>query len=201
VVAEDFDAGLRALLQAHSIGPIKPNVVLLGWPGGLDRIGQYVRLAGTVRALGMSLVIARSGGALPTDRPGKRIDVWWRGMQNGSLMVILAYLLSRNHDWHGSHIRLLRAVGAGEDASAAERELRELAAAARIDAEVRLTVSDRPFAEVFRDESHDSAAVFLGFRVPEPDGAEQFHARFDAMLAGMPTALLVASSGEADLMA
>jgi amino acid transporter len=198
----DFEEGLRVLLQAHSLGPIKPNVVLLGWPGGSGRMAQYVRLACAVRELGMSLVVARGNSRLAGGEPAqRRIDIWWRGMENGSLMVILAYLLSRNPEWHGSRLRLLRAVSSPEEAAAARTELQQLAAAARIEAEVLVPVSGSSLRDVLQEHSGDSSAILMGFRPPSEAGAEDFHRRFAALLDGMPTTLLVASSGEADLLA
>jgi hypothetical protein len=41
----------------------------------------------------------------------------------------------------------------------------------------------------------------LGFNVPEIGACHEFQRRFDLMLEGMPTTLLVNSSGEADVMA
>jgi amino acid transporter len=37
IFAEDVDQGIRTLAQAHSIGPLKPNTVLFGWPRSEER--------------------------------------------------------------------------------------------------------------------------------------------------------------------
>jgi CO dehydrogenase/acetyl-CoA synthase epsilon subunit len=131
----------------------------------------------------------------------RRIDIWWRGKENGSLMLILAHLLTNNWEWARSAIRIIRRVSKVEALESARRNLTELVESARIAAAVDVVVSDAPFAEVFRAESHDATVIFLGFNPVENDQAAAFHQQFAGLLASMPTALLISSSGEADLLA
>ena len=42
--------------------------------------------------------------------PPGTIDVWWRGRQNGELMLLLAHLLTKNNEWRPRPIRLLRVI-------------------------------------------------------------------------------------------
>ena len=68
-----------------------------------------------------------------------------------------------------------------------------------MDAEVTVLVSDAPFQEVLHRHSCDASVVFLGFNVPEEDGASHFQSYFDDMMADLPTTLLVCASRETDL--
>jgi hypothetical protein len=43
--------------------------------------------------------------------------------------------------------------------------------------------------------------VLLGFKLTEENDADKFKKHFEQMLSGLPTTLLVCSSGEADLLA
>ena len=72
--------------------------------------------------------------------------------------------------------------------------------AARLDAEIVVVVGES-FQQVLHQHSRDASAVFLGFHVPAEGDAAAFHARFTALCEGLPTALLVSSTGEADLLA
>jgi amino acid transporter len=200
VVAEDFDEGVRLLLQGHSIGPIKPNIALMGWPSDKDRIRPFVRHLRDIRTLGMSVVSVIDRGVPPPEKE-KRIDVWWRGQENGSLMLILAHLLTRNWEWARSSIRIFRLVDKEEAHENARHSLTELVEAARITAEVDVIVSDHTFKEVFQQRSRDASVIFLGFYPVEEEEAEPFHDTFTALLQDMPTAILVSSCGEADLLA
>ncbi|MDY6951142.1 MAG: amino acid permease [Thermodesulfobacteriota bacterium] len=198
VVAQDFDQGAIVLLQGHSIGPIKPNIMLLGWPGDPERLGPFTYLLRSAQAIGMSIVCVLDR-ELPWVRPSKRIDVWWRGLQNGSLMLILAYLLTLNGEWTNARIRILRVVGKEAGRAAATRALDALSRAARISADVEIVVSEQPFKEVLKAYSHDAAVVFLGFQIPDGPDMESFPKRYSELAEGLPTTLLIYSSGEADL--
>lgn len=200
VVAEDFDAGVRILLQSHSIGPIKPNIVLVGWPADAARVVPFVRHLAEIRALGKSAVSVIDRG-LPNASADKRIDIWWRGQANGSLMLILAHLMTRNWEWARTRIRVMRLVPDEAAAADAKTHMQTLVDAARIDAEVATVVSDRSFPQLFRELSQDAALIFLGFQpVPESE-AESFFMNQSNLLTAMPTTILVSSSGEADLLA
>ena len=97
LITPDFDLGFNQFLQATSIGPIKPNLAIFGWSSDSKRAKNFVRSLKTASLLNMSNVLVWDGG-LPISQPKKKgkIDIWWRGKRNGSLMVILAHLLSLN---------------------------------------------------------------------------------------------------------
>jgi amino acid transporter len=196
VVSESFDDGLSVLLQSHSIGPLKPNVVMIGWPSRpRDSVAfaQHLRLA---LELGMSQVIVVDRG-MPAEQP-EQIDVWWRGRKNGSLMVILAYLLTHNWTWSRARIRLLRMLEGGETMEEAEEELEALIDAARLEADYKV-VEAGDFKQRLKETSSDADCVFLGFTPPSDEHAEAFHAAYTDFVEDLPTTLIVCSSGEADL--
>jgi amino acid transporter len=199
VVSRTLDEGLTALLQGHAIGPLRPNIVLMGWSSDRERSSSFVHHLNSARMLGMSLILLMDSG-LPKG-PKRRIDVWWRGRENGSLMVLMAHLLTLNWEWSGAKIRLLRLIQEETGRWPATQALRELVDAARVTAEVEVLVSEAPFPEVLHRHSADASVVLLGFNVPEESNALVFQNYFEEALSGLPTALLVCSSGEADLLA
>jgi len=201
VVAPDFDHGLQTLLQAHSLGPIKPNLVMFGWPSNPERMEPFARHLRVARQLGMSLILVADRGLPPPGAPS-RLDIWWRGRANGSLMLLLAYLLTRNWEWARARIRILRVVEDAAGRAPATAALRELVTAARIDADVEVIVSSAPFADALWAHSADAGLVLLGFQVPDDGGrALPIGPGHTALLHGLPTTLFVASTGEADLLA
>jgi len=202
LVARDFDEGLTTLLQAHSLGPVKPNLVMFGCPRDPERFAPFSHHLRVAHHLGMSLIVVADHGLPPPGEP-TRIDVWWRGRENGSLLLILAHLLTRNWEWARADIRLLRVVESEAGRGPAAQALRGMVAAGRIEAEVEVVVSREPFATVLRRHSADAGLVLLGFRVADAGAGRPLvlgprHAR---MLEGLPTALLACSTGEADLLA
>jgi hypothetical protein len=200
IVLEDFDRDLPVLLQAHSIGPLKANIVLVGWPREQERLRPYFQHLRTIYHMGKSTVIAIGGQPTLSWNAEKRIDCWWRGMANGSLMMILLHLMLQNPEWKGAKIRLIRLARWETEREQGLKDLHEIAKAARIDADIHVPVSDQSFYELFREESHNATMVTLGFLPPAVSDGEQFFDRMEALLQDMPPAILVNSSGQADLL-
>ena len=200
VVSRNVDEGLSAIIQGHSIGPLQPNVVCMGWASDEQRALPFVRHLISVQSLGMSLILFKDHGLPHTPHP-RRIDIWWRGKDNGSLMIIVSHLLTLNYEWRNAKIRLLRVIQNEEGRRPATQALEDMINRARIDANAQVIVSESPFAEVLHRHSSDASVVFLGFVLPEEEEAMHFQSRYEEMLSDMPTALLFCSSGEADLMA
>jgi amino acid transporter len=200
LVTPDFDTGLSHLLQTSAVGPLKPNLIIWGWSQDSSRSLQTVKNLRAAHSLQMSQIIIKSAG-FPGAKARKRmIDIWWRGKHNGSLMVILAYLISLNSQWSGCRIRILRVVAAESDYLPAYAELKSLMESARMSkAKIEIIVSADPFPEIFRRTSDRATAILLGFGIPEDNDAELFHRWFSSLLTDMPTTLMVHSTGEADL--
>ncbi len=199
VIAPSFDQGFSVLLQSHSIGPLKPNLLVMGWPSleGVATISKHMLLA---RHLHMSQVLVIDGG-IPsmTDRP-ERIDVWWRGQANGSLMIILAYLVTRNWPWKSARIRILRVRAKEESVKDASREIEALLEAARLDADFKILEFSSSFKSLLEEASGDADLVLLGFQPPKLENADAFHKQYENITENLPTTLIISSSGEADLM-
>jgi amino acid transporter len=196
LVGSSFEESLKYLLQAHSIGPIKPNMVVSGWPAQpRDSVG-FARQLRTAHELGLSQVILVDRG-LP-EQP-ERIDIWWRGRKNGSLMAILAYLLMHNWKWNRTRIRLITMLEPDESTQHAEAQLEKLVDAARLDADF-LVLPAGNFGEQLKATSSDADLVMLGFRPPSDDRARVFHDEYSRFVDGLPTTLMVCSTGDADLL-
>ena len=196
-----FDSALNIFLQSRSLGPLTPNIVLTGWPSHTDRVAAFCRHLLVIRQLKMnSLVLLNPTADDTPETPvsGGTVDIWWRGRRNGSLMLILAYLVTCNRLWRKTPIRLLR-VAANGDRSAARSALRNLVKDARIGAECVIVNDDRPFSEVFRETSAHAALIFLGFVPPEEAEFQTFYDRMSALTAGMPTTFLASSAGDTDV--
>ena len=199
VVSPNINDGLTALIQGHSLGPLSPNIVLMGWSSEKENVISFVRLLNTVRLMGKSLIVLKDNG-LPKGTYNRRIDIWWRGHENGSLMIILGHLLTLNWEWSEARIRLLRLIQNEAGKAPSKKALTDLVDAARVDAEVAIIVSEDSFINVLHRHSNDASVVMLGFIVPEEEDAHGFQESYEKMLKNMPTTLLVSSSGEADLL-
>jgi amino acid transporter len=205
LVASDYGTGMSHFLQANSIGPIKPNLAIFGWPPDASGAAAFAESVKTAAKLNMSVGLVY-GSELPetltrSARRARRIDIWWRGMRNGSLMVILAHLISLNPEWAGTKMRILRVSYTPEEQARAREELERLIEAARMDIEIEPVISNDTFPNLLRRHSGLSTAVFLGFSISATLGdPEKFYDDYANMLRGMPTTILVRSTGEADLL-
>jgi hypothetical protein len=193
---ENFDAGVESMMQIAGLGPIEPNLVMFGWG---PNPGPFIHSLRLVYSLGKSLILYQDGAS--SDREHPRIDVWWRGQKNGSLLVILAHLLLLNREWAEGTVRVLRVVENEKGQASAVEALQLLVDEARVEARAEAIVSTRPFIEVFKETSRDATCIFMGFEVPQIEWEEKWHESITEMTADMPPTLLVCSAGVEDMLA
>ncbi|MBQ4106559.1 MAG: amino acid permease [Lentisphaeria bacterium] len=200
VVLDDQDTALRVFLQSHGIGPLVPNTVMSGWPGK-DRYPYFFHHLETIARLKMNSILLLNKRRIKLlETPTETIDVWFRGGKNSSLMLILAYLLTRNRQLRDLKIRLIRAVPPPLHASAGN-ELRRLLETARLEAEIVILDDSPDLVDVFRRTSSGAAFIFLGFEPPKEADFDRFHRQYEELAKDMPPIFLVNSSGETLLSA
>ncbi len=198
ITCESFPRALAVFLQAQANSPMKANLIMLGWPN----TEAAAKLAGEnmLRAMALDiscvLVANHKEQQWAEPYPGQPIDVWWRGKSNGGLMIMLAWMLSRNPGWAKGRLRILRAIKDMSSTDDAHNELETLAAKARIDAEIRVVPSNDDFFKTLIAESSGSAAVFIGFH--QEHCGEELYKRFDAPLKSLPLCLLVCAAEPLD---
>jgi amino acid transporter len=200
VVAETLEQGASFLLQGAVVGPIRPNLAMFGWSSDESKISTFTRQVRTAIGMNMSLVVLKNGSG-PVPRQKKRIDIWWRGHKNGSLMVILAHLLTRNLEWDRTSVRVLRVIEDEAGRQPAVAALQELIDAARVEATAEAIVSSVPFVEILHRHSRDATCVFLGVEAMAIDDEGRWHQVYEQMLKDMPTTLIVSSGGGEDMLA
>lgn len=209
--SEYVSDGIESLIQCHGIGGLRPNTVLLGWPreeSRADVFGATVRL---IARTNRSVLAARflshrsedeeSEHSAATDIaehwevPSGTIDVWWRGMDNGELMLLLAHLLHRNPEWRANSVRVLRVVQNEQAKLEILKHMQELAASARIHFEAEVVVSDQPVAQVIQSTSRDASLVLLGFQTPDEGQERAMYQSLEALAGELPRVILVKSAG------
>ena len=201
VVEDDFLEGMKALLQCHGIGGIRPNLLLFGWSDDPDRQEPFAEVLRLVSRLKKDVAIVRCNEEREEwSVPMGSIDVWWRGRQNGPLMLGLAHLLGQNPEFRNHPIRVMRAVSNEEAREGAKAHLDELVAASRIDATVEIVLSDDIDAAI-GERSGAAAVTFLGFTPPEEGETQTFFDALERMTASLEVAILVYSTGDVDLNA
>ena len=194
-VVANIEQGIMDVAQANGIAGIESNTVILGWPGDLERLAHFLRVIRPLSYLNQSLLIGRAEPLVPL-REGQRrtIDVWWGGLQrNGDLMLLLAYLLSRNPEWRNARIRILSIASNQMAKEQTERFLAKLMPEIRIAAEIDVMIKpeDMSVVEMIHAESAAVDLVILGLAMPEA-GQEAVYAERIAELAdGLPSCFFV----------
>lgn len=194
-VASSVSEGILNVAQANGMAGIESNTVLLGWPEKPERLPELLRVIGRFERIHKSLVIGRppesNGGSNGRSRT---VDVWWGGLQrNSDLMLLLAYLLTRNREWRDAHIRVLSVASNELMKDETERLLAKLIPAIRIEAEVEVFVKppDASVRSVIHEKSADADLVLLGLATPKPGEEAAYAERLIELAGGLRSFFLV----------
>jgi len=198
VVAPTIPAGMESLVQIHGLGALRPNTVMIGWPTDPKKAAAFLATLGSITSLERSVVAMRfNEPALEADSrvvPLGTIDVWWRGHQNGELMLLLAHLLAQNQEWRSRPIRLLRMIENEAGREEVKKHLEGLIEQSRINATPHVVVSENP-AEAIQRTSRSAAIVFLGLAVPDEEHADEFYHRMSELSGNLSRVVFVRSAG------
>ncbi len=200
VASPTVSEGIEYLIQCSGLGALRPNTLLLGWPGAESKAEPLVASMRVIEELGRNVIIAKFNEVDedPWLAPPGTIDVWWRGRQNGELMLLLAHLLKQNREWQNRTIRLMRIVSDEAAREEVERHLRELAINSRIEVKTEVFVSDDATSVIQRQSRH-SAIAFLGFALPAEGTEAHFFHSMEQMSLEIPRTLLISSIGNMKL--
>ncbi len=202
VEVDDYARGLTAFLQCYAVDGVRPNTVVISIPPRTDVVARQRLLdsEAILRAFDLNLVLLKPG-ELVLDKPTRIIDLWWRGDRNGSLMALLAYLVTLDQSWRSAKLRIFQAVADTAGEATAREHMRELLANARIDAESHVFVAQSHPHEFIPEISGTTAdLVMLGLSAVDVDAFPEYLAAMEPMLERLPTTLLVRSNGQADLI-
>jgi len=195
-VVEDVHRGIVSVAQSYGAGNFEANAVMFGWSDKPERQEALLLSMIDLMALDRSVLAVRFDNQRGFG-VGRRIDIWWGGLErNGALMLLLAYLLNSDDHWREAEVRILTVVGSESQQETAERELERVMAQTRLSANRRvLCEPDTVITEIMRRESRDSDLVLLGLRQPRPrETATEFFGHYDRLLDVLPTTMLVASA-------
>jgi amino acid transporter len=202
IVAPTLIQGIHTLVQAYGIGPLKVNTILLNWFEnertqnlGIREI-LYGRRIKTAFRLGCNIIVLKTKAeewerlhAVSDEQ--RRIDVWWWDDASSHLMLLLAYLITRNKSWHAAKIRVL-APSIDHPTEETMKELRDKLADARIEAEPEM-VFNANISNIIA-YSKNASLVFLPLRLKGNQPLDPFGNPIEQILSDLPiTALVLAA--------
>lgn len=211
VAAPDPAVAVQTVLQSHGLGPLRPNIALLGQlhaigseedPGEHRRhVREFARQVRAITRIGVNVVVVETSEedweAVETRPSAERsIDVWWEDDESSRLMLLLAYMMTRTADWAEARLRVLTPAtrrSARRKRVALEETLRSV----RIEAEPEVMSSWSPEELVAR--SRDACVVFLPLRLERLAFKDPFGRPIDELLRALPLVAMVAAAEDVEL--
>ncbi len=195
-VVRDIVEGIVNVSQANGMAGIASNTVLVGWPEDKSMRVEFLKVMRQLERLHKSLIIGRirPKHLYPREGVPRTIHVWWGGMQrNSDLMLLLAYLLTRNPAWRRARVQVMSIASNELTLQQTRSYLEKLAPQIRIDAEPRVVIKpkDKSVPELIRAESANAEVVFLGLATPEPGEEAEYAERLEKLAEDLPTVFFV----------
>ena len=191
VSANDPFEGAMRLVETYGLGPLVPNTIIMGDSEDSERRGSFCKAIAQIHASKRNVVVFKEN---PQQGFGgrRRIDVWWGGMQaNGSLMLLLAYLLITDISWRNAQITLKLVVPNDEAAIAARENICNYVEKLRINVGSQVIVANGlSFEEILQQNSRNGDLVFLGMASPK-DNYVEYYESLRQKVAGLPSTIFV----------
>ena len=196
VTADDPFEGAVRLVETYGLGPLVPNTIVMGDSEQPERRESFCNAIAEIHASKRNLVIFHENHSSGFGFR-RNIDVWWGGMQsNGSLMLLLAYLLRTDINWRHAKIYMKLVVPDLDAAAAAKDNLEELSKNLRIDVVPKVIVAEgRPFDEILEQSSGNADLIFLGMAAPSGNFTE-YYEKLQERVTNLPSTIFVLAAPE-----
>lgn len=194
-LVRNIEDGLIAVAQANGMGGLTSNTLLLNLPSEPKALAQTLHSLGVLSQLGKSCLIGRiDAGRILVQKKRREIHVWWGSLQrNGDLMLLLAYLLTRNPQWRGAEIVISSLASNEMMRQNTQDHLDRLLPELRIEARKEVIIKSEALTvrEHILSQSQKADVVFLGLAVPAPGTEEKAAERMTAFAEGLSTVFFV----------
>ena len=202
-VVPDFHSGALTVAQAHGVGGLEPNSVLLGWSDRETGQISQMHLMRDLYQLGKSLLILKHDEAHGFSQR-RRIDVWWGGGgDNVDLMLLLAYITSSHRAWERAQVRLLRVIESEAGREQTHAHMQQELDRVRVTAELVVLVREhpaQPIAEIICQQSVETDFTLLGMQIPAAGEEGAYAQSLVALTERVGSVLLVRSAQAEDLL-
>ncbi|MDX1521388.1 MAG: amino acid permease [Anaerolineae bacterium] len=200
-IVSDFKAGALTVVQAHGIGSLESNAVLMGWSGTLAGQQAQLDLTRSLVALNKSVLFLHYDQERGFGRR-KIINVWSRGRgRNSDLMLLLAHIIRQHHLWEDATIRLLRVITSHDGVAQTRASMEQLLESVRVGAEPTVIVrpdSTKPVADLMAEWSRDADITLLGMQLPTVDQTEAYSERLAEFVTSIGSVVFVRSGQRED---
>ncbi|WP_020585803.1 amino acid permease [Desulfobacter curvatus] len=197
--------GLSVLCQSFGLGPVKANTVLLNWHEQYVknddpvRFHDYRELIRPAVQSGCNIILwdQKELNEVPESSGKQRtIDVWWKDDDTSRLMLLLAYLITRDDHWEDARIRLL-ACYLDRDNEQIMQMLADTLDEFRIQAEPKIILGINE--TVFLKTSGQADLVFIPVSLKNDDALMFGELPADQLLPGLKTVAMVMAAQKIEL--
>jgi hypothetical protein len=189
------------IAQANGIAGMSSNTVMVGWPDDPARFADFLRAMKRLERYSMSFIVSRirPRHLFPMAGERRNIHIWWGGLQrNSDLMLLLAYLLTRNPEWRDARVRVLSLASNELMRERTERHLSELMSEIRIDLETDVLVHDdasgEKIGDIIRRRNAEAHVVFFGLAKPDAGVERDYAERLSDLAGDAPVVFFVKNS-------
>lgn len=198
-VVDNIVGGIVDVSQANGIAGFSSNTIVLGWPKEPSMLAEFLVTARRLEKIRKSVVIGKINPRhmFPVKKASREIHVWWGGFkQNGDLMLLLAYLLTRNPEWRGAELKVMCAASNEFARQSTSTYLESMLKDIRIEAscDVFMKPANTPINELIQSRSADADAVLLGLAIPEPGEEIEYVKRLESLVGDLPVVFFVKNS-------
>jgi hypothetical protein len=190
-IVSDFKHGAEALAQAHGIGVIQANTVLMGWSRREDGRVRQMHLMRDMVRLRKSVLFLRYDYERGFGNY-RRIHVWWQGRGgNEDLMVLFAHLIEQHNHWRNAKIRMLRVVNDERGIDEVRAHMAGVLSAVRVKAEPVVIVREpgQRIGDIMTQ--HKADLTIIGMHYPREEEVEAYSRRIHELVCDIGSVLLV----------
>ncbi len=193
IVEEGLEEGLKALLQCHGIGGVRPNTVAIGFQEAVQNPEDFVLTISHSLGFQKNVVCIRQcESAERWSVEGSVITVLWDGLHNGLLMLIFAHLIKQNKEWRNHPIALVCKAPPKADRKHLHDKMLGFLQRVRVHAEIIIIDESETLTA---EQIKASGITILGMPRPSGKPADYVHSLSEAM-EGMGNVLFIASAGD-----
>jgi hypothetical protein len=198
VRAPDPFSGAMHMVNSYGLGQLVPNTILLGDTRDNGNLHPYSEMIRHFFKSRKNVIIVQDEENIGFKKK-KVIDIWWGGLKkNGSLMIILAYLLKNSREWQQAVVNVKMVVPNKEAYEGAKENLDKIFEEMRTGFDYQILIAEgRNFWEIMAEESQKSDLIMMGLAVPEEEGAfENYYVTLKERTKSLPTKVFVLAGQE-----
>ncbi len=201
--AEEIYLSMNQMIESYGLGPLKPNTIICG----IHKKDDLKNLACVINKAyqrNCNMVILNSqNDCLESKLVGGDLHLWWHPYhkENGDLMLVLAYMLTRNSLWKKAKVCLKVLVDSELHRQHAFDQFQELSRIRRLPLNIEILVAANPtqdYLKYISSFSKSASVVFLSLAPPSVERSiEDYHTYLKSMVnfsQEFPSVALVLSS-------